>query len=140
MATKFRVLIRVLENDGWQTVTQRGSHRQIKHGTKAGRVTVAGPAGGLRPAGNAQQHPETSRPHERRPAMKYAIIIEKTEEGTVGGYAPDLPGVGVVDDTADEVRELLREAIAMHIEGLRKDGQPIPQPSVEIDYVETTAA
>ena len=72
--------------------------------------------------------------------MKYAIIIEKTEEGTFGGYVPDLPGVVVVGDTADEVRELLREAMAMHIEGLREDGQPIPQPSVEIDYVETTAA
>ena len=42
MAIKFRMLIRVLENDGWQTVTQSGSHRQMKHGNKAGRVTVAG--------------------------------------------------------------------------------------------------
>lgn len=71
--------------------------------------------------------------------MKYAIVIEKSETG-YGAYAPDLPGVGVVGDSADEVRRLIREAIALHIEGLRADGQPIPEPSIEIDYVETSAA
>ncbi len=71
--------------------------------------------------------------------MKYAIVIEKGETG-YGAYAPDLPGVGVVGDSADEVRQLIREAIGLHLEGLRADGQPIPQPSIEIDYVETSAA
>jgi len=42
MATKFRVLLRVLHDDGWQTAAQRGSHQQLKHKTKPGRVTVAG--------------------------------------------------------------------------------------------------
>jgi len=72
--------------------------------------------------------------------MKYAMIIEKTDEGTFGAYVPDLPGVGVVGDTADEVRTLLKKAVAMHIDGLREDGQPVPQPSVEIDYLESPAA
>jgi len=71
--------------------------------------------------------------------MKYAVIIEKSATG-YGAYAPDLPGVGVVGETSDEARALIRDAIAFHLEGLREDGLPIPEPSVEIDYVETTAA
>ncbi len=70
--------------------------------------------------------------------MRYAVIIEQSSEG-YGAYAPDLPGVGVAGDSVDEVRKLIREAIALHIEGLKEDGQVIPKPSVEIDYVETAA-
>ena len=70
--------------------------------------------------------------------MKYAIIIEKSATG-YGAYAPDLPGLGVTADTADEARQLIREAIDFHIEGLRQDGEPIPPSSVEIDYVDTVA-
>jgi len=39
---KVWAIIRVLQDDGWQHVAQRGSHRQFKHATKIGRVTVAG--------------------------------------------------------------------------------------------------
>lgn len=39
---KVRDIIRALEEDGWYLVATRGSHRQFKHGTKSGRVTVAG--------------------------------------------------------------------------------------------------
>ena len=39
---KVRQVIKLLEDDGWYLVTTRGSHRQYKHPTKAGRVTVAG--------------------------------------------------------------------------------------------------
>lgn len=39
---KVREVIRVLEGDGWYLVATRGSHRQFKHPTKPGRVTVAG--------------------------------------------------------------------------------------------------
>ena len=35
-------VLRVLRDDGWYVVTTRGSHRQFKHPTKAGRVTVVG--------------------------------------------------------------------------------------------------
>ena len=42
---KVREVIRMLERDGWMQVTQRGSHRQFKHPTKPGRVTVAGNLG-----------------------------------------------------------------------------------------------
>jgi predicted RNA binding protein YcfA (HicA-like mRNA interferase family) len=39
---KVREAIRVIEQDGWYLVATRGSHRQFKHPTKPGRVTVAG--------------------------------------------------------------------------------------------------
>ncbi len=39
---KVRQVIRLLEDDGWHLVTTRGSHRQYKHPTKPGRVTVPG--------------------------------------------------------------------------------------------------
>jgi predicted RNA binding protein YcfA (HicA-like mRNA interferase family) len=39
---KVRDAIRLIEQDGWFLVATRGSHRQYKHSTKSGRVTVAG--------------------------------------------------------------------------------------------------
>ena len=39
---KVRDIIRMIEDDGWYMVATRGSHRQYKHPTKAGRVTIAG--------------------------------------------------------------------------------------------------
>lgn len=44
-------MIRLLEQDGWALVTQEGSHRQFKHGTKTGRVTVSGNLGDDMPKG-----------------------------------------------------------------------------------------
>jgi predicted RNA binding protein YcfA (HicA-like mRNA interferase family) len=40
---KVRDVIRMVEEDGWFQVAQRGSHRQFKHPAKPGRVTIAGP-------------------------------------------------------------------------------------------------
>jgi predicted RNA binding protein YcfA (HicA-like mRNA interferase family) len=42
MPKTVRDIIKLIEADGWAWVTTRGSHRQYKHHTKAGRVTVAG--------------------------------------------------------------------------------------------------
>jgi predicted RNase H-like HicB family nuclease len=72
--------------------------------------------------------------------VKYAILIETTDDGTYGAYAPDLPGVGVTADSPHQARTRLREAITLHLEGLTEDGLPIPRPTVEIGYVETSAA
>ncbi|MCY3590755.1 MAG: type II toxin-antitoxin system HicB family antitoxin [Acidobacteria bacterium] len=59
--------------------------------------------------------------------MKYTVLIEKGPT-SYGAYAPDLPGCGAVADTRDEVTQLIREAIDLHLEGLRRDGDPVPQP------------
>jgi predicted RNA binding protein YcfA (HicA-like mRNA interferase family) len=49
---KVRDVIRLLEDDGWAIVAIKGSHRQFKHPTKLGRVTVAGKL-------SADLHPKT---------------------------------------------------------------------------------
>ena len=49
---KVRDLIKLIENEGWRQIAQRGSHRQFKHSVKAGKVTIAG-------APNDDVHPKT---------------------------------------------------------------------------------
>jgi predicted RNA binding protein YcfA (HicA-like mRNA interferase family) len=39
---KVRDMLRMLRQDGWQEIARRGSHRQLKHASKPGRVTVPG--------------------------------------------------------------------------------------------------
>jgi predicted RNase H-like HicB family nuclease len=71
---------------------------------------------------------------------EYLVVIEH-EGNRWGAYCPDLPGLGVVGDSRDEVEDLVREAIALHLEGLREDGAPIPAPSaVATTLVEVPAA
>ena len=71
--------------------------------------------------------------------MRYAVIIEEGEN-SFGAYVPDLPGCAAVAETKEELLRLIQEAIDFHIEGLREDGQPIPEPSSSIEYVEVRAA
>jgi predicted RNase H-like HicB family nuclease len=70
---------------------------------------------------------------------RYAVIIEHDPiTGSYGAYAPDLPGCGAVGDTHAEVLQLIQEAIELHLQGLREEGLPIPEPSTEVEYVETS--
>ena len=71
--------------------------------------------------------------------MRYAVVVEQGES-SFGAYAPDLPGCAAVGETREEVLQLIREAIEFHIEGLREDGQPVPEPSSSIEYIEVRAA
>lgn len=71
--------------------------------------------------------------------MRYAVIVEEGEN-SFGAYVPDLPGCVAVGETKEEVLNLIQEAIEFHIEGLREDGQPIPEPSSSIEYIEVRAA
>lgn len=71
--------------------------------------------------------------------MRYAVIIEEGES-SFGAYVPDLPGCAAVAETREEVMRLIQEAIDFHIEGLREDGQQIPEPSSSVEYVEVKAA
>ena len=71
--------------------------------------------------------------------MKYLIVIEKGQRG-YGAYVPDLPGCIAAGETEDEVKRLIREAIAFHIEGLIEDGEKVPQPSSESFFVDVQTA
>ena len=70
--------------------------------------------------------------------MKYAVIIEKGDT-SYGAYVPDLPGCIAVGESLEEVKRLIREAIAFHIEGLREEGLPIPEPTTLAEYVDAEA-
>jgi len=66
---------------------------------------------------------------------KYTIIIE-SGEGNFSAYAPDLPGVVAAGETEEETITLMEEAIELHIEGLKEDKLPIPQPTVSARSIE----
>jgi predicted RNase H-like HicB family nuclease len=68
--------------------------------------------------------------------MRYVMIIEPGERN-YSAYLPDLPGCIATGTTIEEVRQRMREAIEIHLEGMRADGLPIPKPSTLADYVET---
>lgn len=67
--------------------------------------------------------------------MKFAVVIEKAENN-YSVFVPDLPGCVATGKTPDEALREIGEAIAFHLEGMRLAGLPIPQPSVQTDYVE----
>jgi predicted RNase H-like HicB family nuclease len=46
-----------------------------------------------------------------------------------GGYAPDLPGCVAAASILEELRTPMEEAIEFHIEGMRLDGETVPEPS-----------
>lgn len=70
--------------------------------------------------------------------MKYAVIIEAGEQN-YSAYVPDLPGCIATGQTLEEVKQVMREAIAFHLEGLRAEGLPIPEPTTLAEYVEAEA-
>ncbi len=67
--------------------------------------------------------------------MKYLVIIEKTNTG-YSAYSPDLTGCVSTGATREEVERSMREAIEFHLEGLRKEGYEVPEPSSMCAYVE----
>jgi predicted RNase H-like HicB family nuclease len=69
---------------------------------------------------------------------KYLIIVEKTDTG-YSAYSPDVPGCGSTGDSKAEVERNIREAIQFHIEGLRADGHPVPEPSTYSSYIDIAA-
>jgi predicted RNase H-like HicB family nuclease len=67
--------------------------------------------------------------------MRYAIVIEKAD-GNYSAYVPDLPGCVAAAESVEAVEVEIREAVRFHIEGLKADGSPIPQPTSIADYVD----
>ena len=68
--------------------------------------------------------------------MRYAIVIEKVPDSNYSAFVPDLPGCVSTGNTLEEVRRLMREAIEFHLEGMREDGDPIPEPTTQVEYSE----
>ena len=70
--------------------------------------------------------------------MQYLVVIENGP-ASHGAYVPDLPGCVAVGETRDEVKSLIHGAIEFHIERMREDGQPIPEPSSTAQIVTVDA-
>lgn len=70
--------------------------------------------------------------------MRYAIVIEKSENN-YGAWVPDLPGCVATGNTVEIVEKRIREAIELHLAGMREDGDPIPPPVVRVNYVDVAA-
>ena len=70
--------------------------------------------------------------------MRYAIVIEKAENN-YAAYVPDLLGCVATGKTIEETEPQIREAIEIHLRGVREDGLPIPEPSSHVEYVEVAA-
>ena len=59
--------------------------------------------------------------------LEYAVVIEKASDNYCA-YVPDLPGCVATGKTPEETCQRITEAIAFHLEGLKEDGLPIPEP------------
>jgi predicted RNase H-like HicB family nuclease len=70
--------------------------------------------------------------------MKYVVLFEHSETNW-SAYVPDLPGCIAAGKTKAETEKLIREAIEFHIEGMRLDGEPVPPPTTEVEYVSIPA-
>ena len=65
-------------------------------------------------------------------SRRFHVILEREEEGSFSAYVPALPGCFSQGDTEKHALANVREAIECHLESLRKDGLPIPEPSDEL--------
>ena len=70
--------------------------------------------------------------------MRYAVVIEKAQSN-FSAYVPDLPGCVATGKTIAEVESEIREAIQFHLEGMIEDGESVPPPSSQVEYIEIAA-
>jgi predicted RNase H-like HicB family nuclease len=67
--------------------------------------------------------------------MRYAVVMERAGRN-FSAYVPDLPGCIATAATIEALEREIADAIRFHIEGLRQDGSPIPEPTSLAEYVE----
>ena len=65
---------------------------------------------------------------------EYLIVIEGEHE-SFSAYSPDLPGCVAAGSSVEEVEQLMKEAIALHLDSLRQHGEPVPAPHSSARYV-----
>jgi predicted RNase H-like HicB family nuclease len=66
--------------------------------------------------------------------LQFLVVIEKANSN-YSAYSPDLPGCVATGATVEAVKKNLQEAIQMHIEGMKEDLLPMPEPCALADYV-----
>lgn len=71
-------------------------------------------------------------------SMRYAVVIERSETG-FSAFVLDVPGCVATGSTVEEAKAAFREALEFHLDDMRQDDMPIPQPTSRVDYVEIAA-
>ena len=71
--------------------------------------------------------------------MQYVVMLEEGPQSW-GAYVPDLPGCVALGETRGEALDLIREAIEFHLDGMKEDGNPIPEPHSYTEVVRVNAA
>ena len=71
-------------------------------------------------------------------SLQYAVVVEKQGK-SFGAYVPDLPGCAVVGWSRREVQAGIRKAIAMYVEDMIQDGEPVPKPTASVMWVSRPA-
>jgi len=66
---------------------------------------------------------------------RYLIVIEQPDSG-YSIYSPDLSGCVSAGKTREDTEPNMRTAIEFHVDGLRKEGYPVPEPQAFSSYVE----
>lgn len=61
--------------------------------------------------------------------MEYIAYLHKDRDSDYGVSFPDFPGCVTAGSSLEEARDLASEALALHIAGMREDGERIPEPS-----------
>jgi len=69
---------------------------------------------------------------------RYLIILEDTVTG-YSAYSPDLPGCIATGASREQVEAEMHDAIEFHIEGLRRAGEPVPEPRSHAAYCEVAS-
>ncbi|MBV8083625.1 MAG: type II toxin-antitoxin system HicB family antitoxin [Chloroflexi bacterium] len=67
--------------------------------------------------------------------MSDCLVVIEGSDGSYSAYSPDLPGCVAAGDSSEEVEALMREAIPLHIESLRRHGEVVPEPRTVARYV-----
>ena len=70
--------------------------------------------------------------------MKYLIVIESSTTG-FSAYSPDVPGCVATGSTREEAEREMRDAISFHLDGLRREGEKLPEPQASSTYVDVPA-
>jgi predicted RNase H-like HicB family nuclease len=69
--------------------------------------------------------------------VKFCVLYERSESGGWGAFPPALSGVGVVGKSFDEVRDRIKTAIEMHVEGMSADELDVPEATaVAVELIE----
>src|SRR4030067_67334 len=85
-----------------------------------------------------ERHTQAGWPQEgevRMAMTRYMVVVERGDTSW-GAHVPDLPGCVAVGETREEVVGLIREALTLHIEELRREGLPVPKPTSEGEFVD----